>query len=36
MLMVTWIVFKNYLLEIGLTQDWMTMALQMLTTVDIF
>jgi hypothetical protein len=34
--MVTWTVFKNYLLEVGLTQDWTTMALRMLTTVDLF
>jgi hypothetical protein len=34
--MVTWTIFKNYLLEVGLTQNWETMALQMLTTVDLF
>ena len=27
---------KNHLLEVGLTQNWETMALQMLTTVDLF
>ena len=34
--MVTWIAFKNHLLEVGLAQSWETMALQMLTTVDLF
>ena len=34
--MVTWIIFKDHLLEVGLTQNWETMALQMLTTVDSF
>jgi len=34
-LMVTWIIFKNHLLEEGLTQNWETMALQTLTTVDL-
>ena len=34
--MVTWTIFKNHLLEVGLTQNWETMALQMLTTVDLF
>ena len=34
--MVTWIILKNHLLEVGLTQNWETMALQMLTTVDLF
>ena len=29
-------IFKNHLLEVGLTQNWETMALQMLTTVDLF
>jgi hypothetical protein len=33
--MVTWIIFKNHLLEVGLTQNRETMALRMLTTVDI-
>ena len=34
--MVTWIIFKNRLLEVGLTQNLETMALRMLTTVDLF
>ena len=34
--MVTWIIFKNHLLEVGLTQNQETMALQTLTTVDLF
>ena len=34
--MVTWIIFKNHLLEVGLTQNLETMALRMLTTVDLF
>ena len=34
--MVTWIIFKNHLLEVGLTQDRETMAFQMLTTVYLF
>jgi hypothetical protein len=34
--MVTWIIFENHLLEVGLTQNWETMALQMFTTVDLF
>ena len=33
---VTWIIFKNHLLEVGLTQNRETMALQTLTTVDLF
>ena len=33
--MITWIIFKNHLLEVGLTQNWETTALQMLTTVDL-
>ena len=32
---ITWIVFKNHLLEVGLPQNQETMALQMLTTVDL-
>jgi hypothetical protein len=32
---VTWIVLKNHLLEVGLTQNREAMALQMLTTVDL-
>jgi hypothetical protein len=34
--MNTWIVFKYYLLEVGLTQKWETMALRTLTSVDLF
>ena len=34
--MVTWTLFKNHFLEIGLTQIRETMALWMLTTVDLF
>jgi hypothetical protein len=34
--MVTWIIFKNHLLEVGLTQNRETMALLMLTTDDVF
>ena len=34
--MVTWTIFKNHLLEVGLTQNRETMALQTLTTVDLF
>ena len=33
--MVTWIIFENHLLEVGLTQDWETMAFETLTTVDV-
>jgi hypothetical protein len=34
-LKITWIVFKKHLLEVDLTQNWETMELQMLTTVDL-
>ena len=34
--MVTWIIFINHLLEVGLTQNQETMTLQMLTTIDLF
>jgi hypothetical protein len=34
--MVTWIIFKNHLLEVGLTQNRETMILWTLTTVDLF
>ena len=34
--MVTWTIFKNHLLEVGLTQNQETMELRMLTTVDLF
>jgi hypothetical protein len=33
---VTWTIIKNHLLEVGLTQNQETMALRMLTTVDLF
>jgi hypothetical protein len=34
--MVTWTIFKNHLLEVGLTQNhWETMAFRTLTTVDL-
>ena len=33
--MVTWTDFKEHLLEVGLSQNQETMALQMLTTVDL-
>ena len=35
-LMVIWIIFKNYLLEVDLTQNRETMALRMLTIVGSF
>ena len=34
--MVTWIIFLNRLLELGLTQNWENIALQMLTTIGLF
>jgi hypothetical protein len=34
--MVTWIIFENHLLEVDLTQNRETTALQMLTTVGLF
>ena len=34
--MVTWTVFKNHLLEVGLTQHWETMALRTFKTIDLF
>ena len=34
--MVTWTIFKNHLLHVGLTQNRETMALLALTTVDLF
>ena len=34
--MVTWTIFKNHLLELGLSQNQETVVLQMLTTVDLF
>ena len=33
--MVTWTIFKNHLLEVGLTQNRDTMALRRLTSVDL-
>jgi hypothetical protein len=33
--MVTWIIFKIHLLEVGLTQNQETMALRTFTTVDL-
>ena len=34
--MVTWTIFKNHFLEVGLTQNGETMTLRMLATVDLF
>jgi hypothetical protein len=34
--MVIWIILLNRFLEVGLTQNWKTMALRMFTTVDLF
>ena len=34
--MITWIIFKNHLLEVCLTQNQETMALRMFKTVDLF
>jgi hypothetical protein len=34
--MVTCIIFKNHLLEVGLTRNQETMALRMFTTADLF
>ena len=35
--MVTWTIFTNHLLEVGLTQNhWETMTFRMLTIVDLF
>ena len=34
--MVTWIIIKNHLLEVGLTQNRETMALRTLTTIGLF
>jgi hypothetical protein len=33
--MVTWIIFKNFLLEVGPTHSRETMAPRMLTTIDL-
>jgi hypothetical protein len=35
-LVVTWTILKDHLLEVGLTQNQETMALQMLTATDLF
>jgi hypothetical protein len=34
--MVTWTIFNNHLLEVGLTQHHETMTLRMFTTVELF
>ena len=34
--MVTWTIFKNHLLEVGLTQKRETMTLRTFTTIDLF
>ena len=34
--MITWTIFKNHLLEAGMTRNLETMALRTLTTVDLF
>ena len=34
--MVTWIIFKNHLLEVGLTQSRESMTFRTLITVDLF
>ena len=34
--MVTWTIFKNHHLEVGLTQNQETMAIRMLTTIELF
>ena len=34
--LVTWTIFKNHLLEVSLTQNWETMTIRTLTTVDLF
>ena len=33
--MVTWTIFKDHLLEVGLMHNWETMALRTLRTVDL-
>ena len=33
--MVSWTIFKNHLMEVGLTQNWEIIALRNLTTVDL-
>jgi hypothetical protein len=34
--MATWTIFKNHVLEVGLTQDQVTMSLKKLTTIGLF
>jgi hypothetical protein len=34
--MVTWTIFNNHLMEVGLTQNLDTMALRALTTIGLF
>ena len=34
--MITWIIFQNHLVEVGLTQNQKAMALRTLTTADFF
>ena len=34
--MVTWTIFKNHLLELGLTRNWETISLWTFTTIDLF
>jgi hypothetical protein len=34
--MVTWTIFKNYLLEVDLTQNRETMTLQMFASINLF
>ena len=34
--MITWTIYKNRFLGVGLTQDWETMALRTFTTIDLF
>ena len=33
--MVTWTIFQNHLLEVGLSHNWETMSLRTLTIVDL-
>jgi hypothetical protein len=33
---IIWIILKNHLLEVGLAQNWETMALRTFTTADSF
>ena len=34
--MITWTIFKNHFLEVGLSQNQETMALRTLKTIDLF